>query len=51
MIIFPCMSLIMSCYMLVSYWMDSDGWTMLRRCLMFANIPMVIFFGESKAPR
>lgn len=35
----------MSCYMLVSYWMDSEGWTMLRRCLMFANVPMVVFFG------
>ena len=35
----------MSAYMLVSYWMDAEGWTMLRRCLMFANVPMVIFFG------
>ena len=39
----------MSCYMLVSYWMDSESWTMLRRCLMFANIPMVVFFGTANA--
>ena len=47
MVIMPCMSFIMSCYMLVSYWMDSESWTMLRRCLMFANIPMVVFFGTT----
>lgn len=45
MVILPCLSFIMSCYMLVSYWMDSESWTMLRRCLMFANVPMVVFFG------
>lgn len=45
MVIFPACSFIMSAYMLVSYWMDAEGWTMLRRCLMFANVPMVIFFG------
>jgi hypothetical protein len=31
--------------MLVQYWMDSSSWTNLRTRLMFANVPMCIFFG------
>ena len=45
MIVFPAMSFGAASYMMVSYWMDSDSWTMLRRCLMFSTIPMIIFYG------
>eukprot|EP01052_Picozoa_sp_SAG31_P015207 SAG31_NODE_971_length_10655_cov_35.774915_3_plen_1569_part_00 len=44
MVVFPGLSFMMSCYMLISYWVDSDGWTQLRKCVMFANIPMCCFF-------
>ena len=28
----------------ISYWIDDEGWTQLRKCVMFANIPMCCFF-------
>lgn len=33
-----------SCYMLVQYWLDDTSWTLLRKRVMFANVPMCIFF-------
>eukprot|EP01052_Picozoa_sp_SAG31_P007928 SAG31_NODE_389_length_16370_cov_4.517915_4_plen_300_part_00 len=30
--------------MLVQYWMDEKSWTLLRKRVMFANVPMCIFF-------
>jgi hypothetical protein len=45
MIIFPAMSFFMSAYMMVAFWMDKSAWTMLRRCIMFANVPMICFYG------
>lgn len=31
--------------MLIQYWLDQDSWTLLRKRVMFANMPMCIFFG------
>ena len=44
MVVFPGLSFMASCYMLISYWIDDEGWTQLRKCVMFANIPMCCFF-------
>ena len=44
MVIFPGLSFMASCYMLISYWMNEEGWTQLRKNVMFANIPMCAFF-------
>ena len=44
MVIMPGLSFVMSCYMLISYWMDEEGWSFLRRCVMFANIPMCCYY-------
>ena len=41
----PSASYAFSVYMLVSFWMDPESWTMLRRRVSFANIPMTIYFG------
>ena len=43
-IVFPALSFWGSCYMLIQYWMDEKSWTLLRKRVMFANIPMCIFF-------
>eukprot|EP01051_Picozoa_sp_SAG22_P024433 SAG22_NODE_6771_length_813_cov_0.960784_1_plen_190_part_10 len=45
MVICPGLPFMASCYMLVSYWIDSEGWTQLRKFVMFANIPMCCFYG------
>jgi hypothetical protein len=55
-VIMPAMSFSGACYILVSYWMDQDSWSILRMRTMFASIPMCIFFGlmlssQSKAHR
>jgi len=44
-VVFPALSFGMSAYMMVAFWMDKEGWTMLRRCIMFANVPMICFYG------
>ena len=43
-IVCPALSFWGSCYMLLQYWMDEKSWTLLRKRVMFANIPMCIFF-------
>ena len=43
-VVFPALSFWGSCYMLLQYWMDESSWTLLRKRVMFANIPMCIFF-------
>lgn len=45
MVVFPALSFWGSCYMLIQYWLDESSWTLLRKRVMFANIPMCIFFG------
>jgi hypothetical protein len=45
MVVFPALSFWGSVYMLVQYWLDQDSWTLLRKRVMFANVPMCIFFG------
>lgn len=52
-VVVPALSFMGSCYILVSYWMDQDSWTLLRLRTMFASIPMCVFFalmlmGQSK---
>ena len=44
-VLLPAMSFTGACYILVSYWMDQDSWSILRMRTMFASIPMCIFFG------
>ena len=44
-VVFPALSFFMASYMMVAFWMDRSGWTMLRRCVMFSTIPMIIFYG------
>lgn len=44
-VLLPAMSFSGACYMLVSYWMDQDSWSLLRMRTMFASIPMIVFFG------
>lgn len=44
-VLLPAMSFSGACYILVSYWMDQDSWSILRMRTMFASIPMCIFFG------
>eukprot|EP01052_Picozoa_sp_SAG31_P001347 SAG31_NODE_46_length_30980_cov_226.095107_7_plen_1671_part_00 len=44
MVVSPTASFIASCYMLISFWMDEDGQTLMRYSVMYANIPMCAFF-------
>ena len=43
-VILPALSFTGACYILISYWMDQDSWSVLRMRTMFASIPMCVFF-------
>ena len=43
-VVMPFASFTLSCYMLVSFWMDPGSWSRMRWSVSFGNLPMCTFF-------